>query len=262
MQAVKFEQQGPIGRIVLVNPPYNRLDPLFARDLAGAVFAAGRADIRVLLVSAEGPNFSLGGGLKGVLEIDTNTFRAAAAGYNESFRRIEGLRVPTIAAIRGLTFGGGFELALSCDFLVASQTAVFKCVEATTGMIPIAGGLQRLCERVGRARASRYAMLAEDIAAAEAFEHGVVTHLTSDEELDVQAMALAEQLAVGPTQSYAATRTLLKAWSGGGVPLADAMTLDIAMDLFDTEDCKRGFSNTIDAYEQDLLPGPVIFQGR
>ena len=262
MQTVKFEQQGPIGRIILASPPYNRLDANFARGLGESVQAAGRSDIRVLLVSAEGPNFSLGGGTKGVLELDTNGFRTRVTGFNESFRRIEGLRVPTVAAVRGLAYGGGFELALSCDFLVASQTAIFKCVEATTGMIPIAGGLQRLCERVGRARASRYAMLAEEISATEAMEHSIATHLVADADLDDQAMALAEQLAVGPTRSYAATRTLLKAWSGGGVPLADAMTLDIAMDLFDTQDCKRGFANTVDAYEQDLMPGPMTFNGR
>jgi enoyl-CoA hydratase/carnithine racemase len=262
MQPVKFEQEGPVGRITLAKPPYNRLDAAFARSLAEAVFAAGVAKIRVLLVTAEGPNFSLGGGADGVLELDTNMFRTAVTGFNESFRRIEGLRVPTVAAVRGLTFGGGFELALSCDFLVASETSIFKCVEATTGMIPIAGGAQRLCERVGRARASRYAMLAEDIPAAEAFEHGVVTHLVPDEDLEARAMALVEQLAVGPTLSYAATRTLLKAWSGGGVPLADAMTLDLSMDLFATEDCKRGFANTIEAYKKGLLPDPIVFHGR
>jgi enoyl-CoA hydratase/carnithine racemase len=262
MQTVRFERQGAVGRIILANPPLNPLNADFARGLRESVVAAGHSDIRVLLVCAEGPNFSLGGGSKEVLEIDTNAFRTRVMGFNEAFRRIEGLRVPTITAVRGIAYGGGFELALSCDFLMVSETASFKCVEATTGMIPIAGALQRLCERVGRARASRYAMLAEAISGAEAMEHNIATHLVADAALDDQATALAEQLAVGPTLSYAATRTLLKAWSGGGVPLADAMTLDIAMDLFGTEDCKRGFANTVEAYEQDQMPGPMIFNGR
>ena len=67
----------------------------------------------------------------------------------------------TVAAVRGAAFGGGFELALSCDFMVVADNAVFRCIEVTTGFIPIAGGLQRLAERVGRSRASRFAMLGE-----------------------------------------------------------------------------------------------------
>jgi enoyl-CoA hydratase/carnithine racemase len=105
-------------------------------------------------------------------------------------------------------------------------------------------------------------MLGEPISGEEAFRHGIATHLVPDAELETQAGALVERLADGPTRSYAATRTLLKAWSGGGVPLADAVMLDIAMDLFDTDDCKRGFLNKSTAYEEGKLPPPIVFNGR
>ena len=65
-----------------------------------------------------------------------------------------------------------------------------------------------------------------------------------------------------PTKSYAATRTLLKAWSAGGVPLADAMMLDITMDLFNTDDCTRGFVNTAKAFDRDIEPPDMVFHGR
>jgi enoyl-CoA hydratase/carnithine racemase len=262
MQTVRFERQGAVGRIILANPPYNRLNGGFARGLRESVQEASKSDIRVLLVWAEGPNFSQGGGVQEVIGIDVNTFRTRVTVFNESFRAIEGLRVPTVAAVRGMAFGGGFELALSCDFIVASETARFKCIEVTTGMTPVAGGLQRLCERVGRSRASRYAMLGEPISGQEACERGIATHWVPDEQLESRATALVEELAVGPTLSYAATRTLLKAWSGGGVPLADAMMLDVAMDLFDSDDCRRGFKNTAQAYERDELPPPLVFEGK
>jgi hypothetical protein len=69
-------------------------------------------------------------------------------------------------------------------------------------------------------------------------------------------------LALGPTRSYAATRTVLKAWSAGGVPAADAMLLDLTMDLFDTEDVTNGFINTAEALKREVEPPNIIFKGR
>ena len=181
---------------------------------------------------------------------------------NLSYRAIEALRVPTVAAVRGLAFGGGFELALNCDFIVAARDAVFRCVEVTTGMLPIAGALQRLAERVGRARASRFAMLGEAISGAEAGQLGIASHVAPEPEVEATAEGLAQVLAKGPTRSYAATRTLLKAWSAGGVPAADSMMLDITMELFNTEDCVRGFANTAKAFDQEIEPPDMVFEGR
>jgi enoyl-CoA hydratase/carnithine racemase len=129
-------------------------------------------------------------------------------------------------------------------------------------MLPIAGALQRLAERVGRGRASRFAMLGEPIPGAMAGQLGIATYVVPEAELAQTADALANKLAVGPTKSYAATRTLLKAWSAGGVPLADAMMLDITTDLFNTEDCTRGFLNTAKAFDREVEPPDMIFNGR
>ena len=170
--------------------------------------------------------------------------------------------MPTIAAVQGCAFGGGFELALACDFIVATENAVLRCVEVTTGMLPIAGALQRLAERVGRGRASRFAMLGEPIPGSLAGQLGIATHVVPDAELTQTVEALAQKLAVGPTKSYAATRTLLKAWSAGGVPAADTMMLDITMDLFNSEDCTRGFLNTAEAFDRDVEPPDIVFNNR
>jgi enoyl-CoA hydratase/carnithine racemase len=170
--------------------------------------------------------------------------------------------VPTIAAVQGNVFGGGFELALNCDFIVAAQDAVFRCVEVTTGMLPIAGALQRLAERAGRARASRWAMLGEPISGTLAGQLGIASHVVPGAEVAGTARALAQRLATGPTRSYAATRTLLKAWSAGGVPAADAMMLDVTMDLYSSEDCTRGFLSTAKAFDQGIEPPDMIFYGR
>jgi fermentation-respiration switch protein FrsA (DUF1100 family) len=81
-------------------------------------------------------------------------------------------------------------------------------------------------------------------------------------ELSVTAARLARQLATGPTRSYAATRTLLKAWSSGGVAAADLMMLDVAMELYDGADAQRGFANTAEAFDKDIEPPTLVFEGK
>ena len=262
MSTIRFERREGIGSIVLANPPFNRLDLRFSAALREAVHAASESDIRVLAVRAEGPNFSLGGEVREWPGKDVNWFRTFVAEINASYRAIEALRVPTIAVVRGLAFGGGFELALSCDFLVAADNAVFRCVEVTTAMLPIAGALQRLADRVGRARASRFAMLGEPIPGAAAGALGIATHVVPDAQLESEANALTRRLASGPTRSYAATRTLLKAWSGGGVTAADAVMLDVSMELYNGTDAQAGFANTAKAFEANVEPPAMVFEGK
>jgi enoyl-CoA hydratase/carnithine racemase len=262
MQSIRFERENAIGRIVLANPPFNRLDLQYSECLRRAVHEASESDVRVVLIKAEGPHFSFGGEVREWPGKDINWFRTFVAEVNLSYRAIEALRVPTIAAVQGIAFGGGFELALNCDFIVAAEYAVFRCVEVTTGMLPIAGALQRLAERVGRARASRFAMLGEPISGALAGQLGIASHVVSEAEVAQTAETLASKLAAGPTKSYAATRTLLKAWSAGGVPAADAVMLDITMDLFNTDDCTRGFLSTAKAFDLDIEPPDMVFNGR
>src|SRR6201997_2069104 len=156
-KTIRFERQDAIGRIVLANPPYNRLDLQFSECLRQAVHDASQSDIRVLMIEAEGPHFSFGGEVREWPGKDVNWFRTFVAEVNLSYRAIEALRVPTVAAVRGIAFGGGLELALACDFIVAAEDAVFRCVEVTTGMLPLAGGLKGFpgAAAGGRARAYR-----------------------------------------------------------------------------------------------------------
>jgi enoyl-CoA hydratase/carnithine racemase len=262
MKTIRFERDQDVGHIVLANPPHNYLDKRFCANLATAVHEASESDVRVVLIRAEGPHFSFGGEVREWPGKDINWFRTFVAEVNQSYRALEALRVPTIAAVQGIAFGGGFELALNCDFIVVAQNAIFRCVEVTTGMLPIAGALQRLAERAGRTWASRWAMLGEPITGAQAGQLGVASHVVAESEVRATALALARQLAAGPTRSYAATRTLLKAWSAGGVPAADAMMLDVSMDLYMSDDCTRGFLSTAKAFDQGIEPPAMKFNGR
>ena len=259
---IRFERDGAIGNIVLANPPFNRLDLRFAEALRAAVHQAGVSDIRVLVIRSEGPHFSFGGEVREWPGKDVNWFRTFVADVNVSYRAIEMLKIPTVAAVQWIALGGGFELALACDFFVVAENATLRCVEVTTAMLPIAGALQRIAERAGRARASRFAMLGEPISGREAGALGIATHVAPESELSATVAALVQQLATGPTRSYAATRTLLKAWSSGGVAAADLMMLDVAMELYDGADAQRGFANTAVAFDKDIEPPTLVFEGK
>src|ERR1700752_1817533 len=121
MTTIRFERDGAIGNIVLANPPFNRLDLRFAEALRAAVHQASISDIRVLVVRSEGPHFSFGGEVREGPGKDGHWFRKFVADINESSRAIEALRIPTVAVVQGIAFGGGFELALACDFLVTAS---------------------------------------------------------------------------------------------------------------------------------------------
>src|SRR6201987_706282 len=205
---IRFERDGAIGHIVLANPPFNRLDLRFAEALRAAVHQASVSDIRVLVVRSEGPHFSFGGEVREWPGKDVNWFRTFVADINASYRAIEMLKVPTVAVVQGIAFGGGFELALACDFLVAVDNAVLRCVEVTTAMLPVAGALQRIAERAGRARASRMSMLGEPISGHEAGTLGIATHVVPEKELTAASASWSRQFGTGSTRSYASTRTL------------------------------------------------------
>jgi len=256
MTTIRFEQDGAIGSVVLANPPFNRIDSAYAINLREAVHRASESNIWVLVVRAEGPNFSLGG------EVREWPGKDANADVNQSYRAIEALRVPTLAAVQGLAIGGGFELALTCDLIVAAENAVFRNVEVTTAMLPIAGGMQRLASHIGRARAARMAVLGHSISASDAFGLGFVSHLVPTERLSQEVETLARQMGTGPTRAYAAMRAMLKAWSNGGVAAADAVMLDLTMDLFSSADATKGFAETAKAIEEDIEPPALTFEGR
>src|SRR4030088_3374530 len=193
MTTIRFERDGAIGNIVLANPPFNRLDLRFSENLRAAVLEASHSDIRVLVIRSEGPHFSFGGEVREWPGKDVNWFRTFVADVNVSYRAIEMLKIPTVAVVQGIAFGGGFELALACDFLVAAENATLRCVEVTTAMLPIAGALQRIPGGAGRARASRFAMLGEPISGSEAGALGIATHVAPENQLAEVAAKLTRQ---------------------------------------------------------------------
>ncbi|WP_159618735.1 enoyl-CoA hydratase/isomerase family protein [Arthrobacter zhaoguopingii] len=262
MGTVTFEQRGDVGSIILSNPPENELSREFASDLLQAVHDASASSIRSLVIQAEGPNFGTGGYVREWPGKDPHWFRTFIAEVNQAYAAIEALRIPTVCAVRGAVISGHYELVLRADLIIASDTASFTWVEANSGMTPLAGGLQRLAERIGRGRATAHVVMAETIDAREAERIGLVYRVEADNQLDRVAQALGEQLAKGATRGHAASRALLKAWSSGGVAGADALMLDLSMDLYSSVDAQNAINEIARAATQGEQYVPPAFIGR
>lgn len=154
--------------------------------------------LRVLVITGEGRAFSAGEdvrGMKGLADAGTRSFRRIARNIHNVFDELEAIEIPVIAAINGVAAGGGLELALSCDFRLASEGAKLGFPETNVGLIPGSGGCSRLVKLVGIAKAKRLVMTGELIPAQQALAMGLVEEVVPADQLMPHAMALARQLA-------------------------------------------------------------------
>lgn len=251
-----------IATLVLQNPPQNRIDEQMADELAAAIEAIGRSDARAVLLRAEGPDFSFGGDIMPWPDMDRTALRALFERYMNVFNQFERLPLPVVAAVQGLCFGGGLELALRADMVIAAETSRFGHPEQSLGIVTVLGGIYRVAERAGRSRAAEWAMTSEQVPAATMERFGVVNRVVPDGELLAAASAFVAKLATGPTRAYAAHKALLRTWAVGGTSAADEVMFDIAMPVFDTEDVQRGIPSAVNALKAGK-PRPVLdFKGR
>ncbi len=161
-----------------------------------------------------------------------------------------------------MAVGGGFELLLSCDFLVAAESAVFLFPEGMVGGLPLAGGIQRLADRIGRAHATRFVLLSEPIPGKVAGELGIATHVVPVSDLQSTADQLVQRLAMGPTLAYGKMKALLRTWSTGGVGAADGINAEIAAGLADSDHGKQGAAAAIAALSKGEMPGIIEFKDK
>jgi len=194
MSGIQIEKRGAIIEIRVDRPPANAIDAATSRAL-GAAFVAFRDDpvLRVGVVTGAGDRFfSAGWDLKAAAAgDDTNYGPGGFAGLTEMFD----LDKPVIAAVNGLCVGGGFELALAADLIVAAEQAEFLLPEIKVGIIPDSGGVLRLPRRLPRAVALEMMMRGSRLPAADALRFGLVNRVVAPADLMVTARALAADLA-------------------------------------------------------------------
>ncbi len=153
-------------------------------------------DIRVLIVTGEGRSFSSGVDLTvlGSDELKPPAFRFYYRQAHQAFDDLEALELPVIAAVNGLCYGGGVELALSCDIVLSSNNATYCLVENQLGAIPASGACNRMIHHVGLAKTKELIITADPINADEARRIGLISQVYKDEEFMDRVYAYAERL--------------------------------------------------------------------
>lgn len=191
--------------IITLNRPdrMNTLGATMKPDLARAFFDLARNDdqVRAVLITGSGDRaFCAGADIKERAndEISGAQYFVKQKATHELFRNIEEFEKPVIAAINGVALGGGLELALCCDIRVASTNARFGLPEIKLGVIPAAGGTQRLPRLIGEARAKELILTADLVDAETAKAYGIVSRLASPTDLMPQALELAQRIARHP----------------------------------------------------------------
>lgn len=214
---LRLEVAGSVARLTLARPPVNAVSSAWLDEFEAALDAlARRADWHVLHLCSTQQAFCAGADLAemrsrlaGAQGIESMV--AVAARMQALFARIEALEQVTLAEIGGAALGGGFELALACDLRIAAREAQLGLPEARLGLVPGAGGTQRLTRLAGRAVAARLILGAEILDGATAGSLGLVQWAVAREELGARAAALAARLAALPAAALAAAKRCIAA---------------------------------------------------
>ncbi len=175
----------------------NAVSTAFARDLSAAIAAvAGDRAVRaVVLSSADERAFCVGADLKERAGLSDDDLRAQRPVTRAAYRSVLDLPVPAVAAVHGFALGGGFELALACDLVVADETAVVGLPEVSVGVLPGGGGTQLLTRRIGWSRAADLIFTARRLDAASALALGCVDRVVPAGQARTAALELATTIA-------------------------------------------------------------------
>lgn len=230
--------------------------PLLARLAERLTEVGGDATIRVVILTGAGEKaFVAGADIAEMVAHDARLAEHLASQGQHILNHIATLGKPVLAAVNGFALGGGCELALACDFLIASSKARFGLPEVTLGVIPGFGGTQRLARLIGRHNALRWILTGDVHSAEEALRLGLVTQVVEPEQLLPTALDVAQRLATrGPLALAAAKRVVDAGWD---LPLADGLRKEARAfgRLFATADQKEGMT----AF---LQKRPATFSGK
>jgi enoyl-CoA hydratase/carnithine racemase len=237
---VKYSTDGAVAVVRLDRPPVNALSDQLAAELDEAFGMAADPEVRAVVVTGE-PNFAAGADIKQFEEAQEGKSERPIAGtLRDAIRALETLPKPSIAAIFGFALGGGLELAMGADLRYMASDSRVGQPEIKLGLIPGAGGTQRLTRLVGLPKARDIVYSGRFVAADEALSIGLADKVVPPDQLFDTAMAEAASLASGPTVALAAAkRSLTEGW---GRPIEEALRIeaDAFNETFRSEDAAEG----------------------
>ena len=244
---VRLEVADGVGTIRLDRPPMNAINDELTRDLVEAATAATLDDaVRAVVMWGGEKVFAAGADITQMVEAGAHQMKGLIAGLQEAFSLVEDIPKVTIAAINGFCLGGGCELALTADFRFAAEDAQLGQPEIKLGIIPGAGGTQRLPRLVGPARAKDIIYSGRFVPAKEAEEIGLVDAVFPAADVYDKAVESARGYAKGPTSALRAAKVSVN-W-GTRVDLRTGLVIEreTFADLFETEDQKEGMKAFLD----------------
>jgi enoyl-CoA hydratase/carnithine racemase len=255
---VTLQVEDGVGTIRLDRPKMNAINEQLHWEVrAAAQEAAKREDVRAVVLYGGERVFAAGADIKAMSELTGSGMVAWGRELTTSFTEVARIPKPVIAAITGYALGGGYELALCADFRVVGAGARIGQPEILLGVIPGAGGTQRLARLVGPARAKDLVFSGRHVGAEEALEMGLVDAVVPDDEVHPTARAMARKFAAGPPLALAAAKRAID--EGLDLPLSQGLQLESRLfaELFDTEDQKTGMRSFL-----ENGPGKATFTGR
>jgi enoyl-CoA hydratase/carnithine racemase len=255
---VNLETDGGIGTIRLNRPKVNALNDQVTAELAAAAREAAASDeVRAVIVYGGEKVFCGGADIEVMAEAGFAEMALRSGRLQEATGLVAGLPKPVVAAITGYALGGGLELALAADFRVAGERARVGQPEILLGVIPGAGGTQRLSRLVGPARAKDIVFSGRMVGAAEALQIGLVDQVVPDDSVYQAALDMVQRYASGPALALRAAKQAIDV--GLGVDLATGLEIERVQfaALFGTEDQKAGMRSFL-----ENGPGKATFTGR
>jgi len=229
-----------VARLRLNRPEaLNALDMATRTQLAEHTRAlADDPEVRCLIVAGSDKAFAAGADLKEM--VDLAPVDAIVRASHRLWRAIHDCPKPIVAAVRGYAFGGGCELAMHCDIIVAGESAQFGQPEIRVGIIPGAGGTQRLTRAVGKFQAMKMVLTGEPISGREAFQLGLASEVVADEEVEERALSIARKIARMPPLAVAQAKEVLLAGQDASLDTALALERKAYQLLYASEDQKEG----------------------
>ena len=248
-QTIRYEKNGNIG-IATINRPeaLNALNSTVISELEQLISEVEKdAELGAFIITGEGRSFVAGADIGEQSTMDVAAGRKWGQRGSALFRRIEKLEIPTIAAVNGFALGGGCELAMSCDIILAAGPnaegkggAKFGQPEVGLGIIPGFGGTQRMARIIGTGPAMELIYTADTIDANRALEIGMVNHVVPADQLMDEAMKLAEKICKNAQKAIRASKLAIRRGMDCDISTAVSYEALAFATCFGTEDQKEG----------------------